>query len=42
MGDRIRIAADEQVPADAVVISGESSVDQSPITGESVPVDKAE
>ncbi|MFA9480253.1 hypothetical protein ACERK3_18425, partial [Phycisphaerales bacterium AB-hyl4] len=42
VGDHIRIAADEQVPADAVVISGESSVDQSPITGESVPVDKTE
>ncbi len=40
VGDRIRIAADEQVPADALVIEGESAVNQAPITGESVPVDK--
>lgn len=42
VGDRIRIAADEQIPADAEVIEGISAVDQSPITGESVPIDKRE
>lgn len=40
VGDRIRIATDEQIPADAEVLEGESAVDQAPITGESVPVEK--
>ncbi|MCL4103563.1 UNVERIFIED_CONTAM: hypothetical protein GTU68_059642 [Idotea baltica] len=35
------IKPDERVPADGFVIKGVSSVDQAPITGESVPVDKA-
>tara|TARA_R110002096_G_scaffold67365_6_gene163485 strand:+ start:608 stop:2524 length:1917 start_codon:yes stop_codon:yes gene_type:complete len=34
------IKPDERVPADGFVIKGTSSVDQAPITGESVPVDK--
>ncbi|MEX0885090.1 MAG: heavy metal translocating P-type ATPase [Phycisphaeraceae bacterium] len=42
VGDRVRVAADEQIPADGEVVEGESAVDQSAITGESVPVDKAE
>ncbi|WP_053226464.1 heavy metal translocating P-type ATPase [Solirubrobacter soli] len=40
IGAEISIRPGERVPLDAVVVSGTSSVDQSPITGESVPVDK--
>ncbi len=36
--DRVRVLPGERVPADAVVISGESEVDMSLISGESVPV----
>src|SRR5205085_9697036 len=38
--DRIVIRPFDRVPADGVVESGESSIDQSPITGESIPVEK--
>jgi Cd2+/Zn2+-exporting ATPase len=41
VGDSIRILPFEGVPADGVVESGESSVDQHVMTGESVPVPKA-
>ena len=34
------IKPDERVPADGFVTSGESSINQAPITGESIPVDK--
>ncbi|WP_145170850.1 heavy metal translocating P-type ATPase [Rubripirellula lacrimiformis] len=40
VGDVVVIKPDERVPADGFVIAGQSSVDQAPITGESVPVDK--
>ena len=40
-GDLIVVRAGERISADGVVRSGESSVDESPITGESVPRDKA-
>ena len=39
-GQTIRIRAGERVPLDARVVSGQAAVDQSPITGESLPVDK--
>lgn len=39
-GAVIRIKPGERVPLDGVVVAGASSVDQAPITGESVPVDK--
>lgn len=40
VGDRVRVRAGERVPMDGEVAAGASSVDQSPITGESVPVEK--
>ena len=41
-GDVLRVLPGETVPADGVIISGQSSVDQALLTGESLPVDKAE
>ena len=40
VGDIVVIKPDERVPADGFVTSGESSINQAPITGESIPVDK--
>ncbi|WP_198370115.1 heavy metal translocating P-type ATPase [Roseomonas rosulenta] len=40
IGDTIIVRPNTRIPADGFVILGESSVDQAPITGESVPVDK--
>ena len=40
VGDVVLIRPGEKVPADATVISGESAVNESMLTGESIPVDK--
>ena len=40
LGDVVIVLPNERLPADGFVVSGESSVDQAPVTGESVPVDK--
>ena len=40
IGDTIRVRPGERVPVDGVIVAGSSAIDQSPITGESVPVDK--
>jgi len=39
-GDIIRIIPGETVPVDGIIVSGRTSVDQSTMTGESLPVDK--
>ncbi len=41
LGDRIRIRPGENFPVDGNIISGESTVNQASITGESVPVEKS-
>lgn len=38
--DEVIVKPNERIPADGFVIKGESSVNQAPITGESIPVDK--
>lgn len=40
MGDILRVLPGETVPVDGVIISGETSIDQAVMTGESLPVDK--
>ena len=41
VGDRLRIRPGDKVPVDGVVVEGHSSIDESMLTGEPVPVEKA-
>lgn len=40
LGDILRVLPGEKIPVDGEIVSGETSVDQSIMTGESLPVDK--
>ena len=42
VGDIVRVLPGETVPVDGVIVSGKTSIDQSVMTGESMPVDKTE
>jgi Cu+-exporting ATPase len=39
-GDRLRVRPGERVPVDGVVLEGNSSVDESMVTGEPIPIEK--
>src|SRR3989344_5503257 len=40
VGDLIRVRPGEKIPVDGIITEGESSIDESMVTGESIPVDK--
>ncbi|MBL8772229.1 MAG: heavy metal translocating P-type ATPase [Phenylobacterium sp.] len=40
VGDVVLVRPNERLPADGIVVAGDSAVNQAPVTGESVPVDK--
>ncbi len=41
LNDVVRVRPGEKIPVDGVIVNGESSIDESMVTGESIPVDKA-
>ncbi len=40
IGDILKVLPGESIPTDGIIINGETSIDQSTLTGESLPVDK--
>ena len=42
VGDRMKVRPGQKIPTDGVVVGGRSAVDESMVTGESVPVEKSE
>jgi len=42
IGDILKVLPGESIPTDGIIVKGESSIDQSTLTGESLPVDKKE
>src|SRR3989338_8059346 len=41
IGDIIRVRPGEKIPVDGIIVDGESSIDESMVTGESMPTDKS-
>ncbi len=41
IGNIIRVRPGEKIPVDGIIVDGQSSIDESMVTGESIPVDKA-
>lgn len=40
VGDKIRVLPGETIPVDGIILSGQTSINQAVMTGESLPVDK--
>ena len=41
LGQTVRVKPGERIPLDGLILKGSSAVNQAPVTGESIPVDKA-
>src|SRR3546814_21120669 len=41
VGDRLRVRPGDKVPVDGIVVEGRSAIDESMLTGEPVPVERA-
>ena len=41
LGQTVRVRPGERIPLDGLILKGSSAVNQAPVTGESIPVDKA-